>query len=179
MIKRFCLLAFGILGMAAHGISAENPDLYTSAQRDYLAGRLDAAKAKFEQMLAADPNDTRAQKYLKMIEAAPRKPGASSLEKKLSGVVLPRVEFKDATFSSCIEFIRQEVEKQTDGEFRPNFVLNIPNEKAEHAITLSLRNIPAREVLRYLGDLASLRFSFQEHAIVVTPVPAGASTPAE
>ena len=59
--------------------------------------------------------------------------------------------------------------KATNGQQSVNFVLSIPDEQAKtQTITLNLANVPFTEVLKYVGELAGLKFEYEKYAIKVS-----------
>ncbi len=160
--------------------SADNPaakqtvsTLYTRAQGAYLAGESDEAATLFQQVLAAQPQHEGARNYLRMIAAERRLPGSGgSLERRLSGVVLPEVKFRDASLSSAIEFLRQATERATDGALKPNFILQLPPGYADSMfITMEVSNMPFPEALRYVCRLGGVQFTIEDHGILVEQIP--------
>ena len=170
------------LASGAFGESAQQ--LLTSAQAAYLRGDIESAKRDFEMVVRLDPRNTTAIGYLRMIKAKENKvsPGGTQ-EKQLAAVMMPKVEFRQATLGSALDFLKQQVAKQTEGKVAVNFVLAIPDAQAKTAnLTLSLTNVPFTEVLKYIGSLAGVSFSYEKYAITVRPAgaavaPTGASQP--
>ncbi len=150
-------------------VAGEKEKLYEEAQRAYIAGKTDEAKTKFELLLQMDPQNIRAKNYLNMILVANKQKGGT-IEKQLSAIVLPKVEFQEATFGSALEFVRQEVGRLTEKKTAVSFVLQIPESAKEAPITLSLASIPVTELLRYMGEMAKVEFRYEQHAVVVRPV---------
>ncbi len=168
--------------LAAAGARAEQTfqQTLTQAQTEYMRGDMDAAKRDFETVLAQDPKNPVAISHLRLIQIANQEHGAGhTLEKDLAGVILPKIEFKEATFDSTLDVLKKMVARATNDKKTVNFVSQVPPEIAAKPITLSLTNVPFGEVLKYLGSLANVRFTFDKYAITVKPVgEAAAATPA-
>lgn len=145
------------------------PSLSAEAQRDYLAGDYTAAKQKFELILATDPKNVAARNYLKMIATAEgqAKPGAK-LESQLQKLILPQVDFKEATLDAALDYLRVQATKVSAGKIQTSFVLQ-PGVNSSTPVTLHLVNIPFTEVLRYMSELANVQFSVDRYAISVKP----------
>jgi hypothetical protein len=143
----------------------------TEAQRAYLRGDTQAAKEKFQTILARDSGNQSAQNYLRMIEALERSEGpGGQLAKQLESLILPKVEFRDATFGSALEYLKQQADKQSQGKTKVNFVVSLPPDFVEtRRVSLNLSNVPFTEALRYLGDLAEVKFSVEKYAVLVKP----------
>jgi len=149
--------------------------LLTEAQRAYIAGNMESAKEKFKTVLERDPDNVAARNYLHMIETAEKKEG-NGLEKQLQGVVLPKVEFKDATLGSALDYLKQQVAKTSGGKTQVSFVLQLPPDVAENAkVSLSLANIPFLEALKYLCGLTNVEYKIDKYAVVIRPAGSGTS----
>ena len=100
-------------------------------------------------------------------------------EKNLAAVILPKVEFREATLGSALEYLKQAISKASDGKQVVNFVVQVPEEQVKtQPVTLNLTTIPATEALRYLGDVAGLEFQYEKYAVVVRSKGSGASAQA-
>jgi len=167
-----------MLGNAVHGESAQQ--LLTSAQLAYGKGDYAGAKRDFELVLRIDPRNQTAIGFMKMIAARQTKDtGAASAEKELSKLVVPKIEFKEATLGSALEFMKKKAGELSGGKQSVSFVVQ-PAVDSMATCTLSLSNVPFTEALRYIGELANISFEYQKYAIVVRPrgavatsVPAG------
>ena len=164
-VKLFlCLLFFPGLLLAE---SAQQH--FPEGQRAYAAGDLEGAKAKFSLVIGLEPQHQQARNYLKMIAAAETKSGRSGvLEKQLSALIIPKVEFREATFGTALNYLRTLAEKESEGKVKVSFVVQMPAAFVEtQTVTLNVTNIPFTEVLRYLGDLAGVQFVIERYAIIV------------
>jgi hypothetical protein len=169
-MKKF-LLALVLAIFHLHAFAQGAPDLMTEAQRAYLRGDTQAAKEKFQTILARDPGNQTAQNYLRMIEALERSEGSGSqLAKQLESLILPKVELRDATFGSALEFLKQQADKLSQGKTKVNFVVSLPPDFVEtKRVSLNLSNVPFTEAMRYLGDLVEVKFSVEKYAVLVKP----------
>lgn len=156
-----------LTGCAAFAAEPQNP-LYEDALRAYKAGEYDSARSLFEAVLANNPKNTAAQNYLRAIALREKGVGATGLETSLRQVVLPKVDFRDATAKEAFTFVGQQVEKQSGGKQKLNLVWMVPDE-ANRPVTLALQNIPAAEVLRYIADSADLKLDYEAYALKVAP----------
>lgn len=100
---------------------------------------------------------------------------AAKLTQKLQAIVIPKLEFRDATVSEVVDCLRMRsgCEPGTDPEKRDvNFVLNLSAapESAPPRLTFSLSNIPLLEALKYMTSLANLKFKVERSAVVIVPV---------
>jgi hypothetical protein len=54
------------------------------------------------------------------------KPAPSSIQKQLEGADCPKVEFKEATLGSVLDFLKQTAAKVSEGKTAVNFVVQLP-----------------------------------------------------
>ena len=78
------------------------------------------------------------------------------------------MEFKEATFTAVLDYLKKEAVRLTNGSAKVSFVL-APAVNGNAAVTLNLANAPFTEVLRYLGALTNTQFVFDPYAIMVKP----------
>ncbi len=115
---------------------------------------------------------------------------------KLDQVVIPRIDLRDATVREAIDFLKQESVRRDEtglgGQRGINIVVNLdagvdaaaaapeageagglpgagldPNNLR---ITVELSNIPLREALRYVTNLAGLKYKVEPFAVLVVPL---------
>ena len=157
-----------VLGVGAFAESTQ--ELLTAAQIAYGKGDIETAKKNFQAVNKADPKNQVAIGFLRKIAVEEaKKPAPSTTQKQLEKLMLPKVEFRDATFASVLDFLKQAATKNSDGKITVSFVMQIPEDQKTQTVTLSLANVPYSEVLRYLGELAKVEFVYDKYAIVVKP----------
>ncbi len=145
--------------------------LLTEAQTAYMRGDIEGAKANFQMVNKLDPRNQTAIAFLRRIQVEQaQKGGAGAVEKKLAAIIIPNIEFKEATLRETLEFLRKKVNDMPNNQQPVNFVMQLPDEQAATAkVTLNLTNIPFTEVLRYIGGLAGVSFAYDKYAIIVRP----------
>jgi general secretion pathway protein D len=99
---------------------------------------------------------------------------AQSIERRLSQMIVPRVEFNQASISDVINFLNiRSKELDTAAEKKGfNFVSRIGPDTPTNDITMSVRDMPMLEVLRYACQLANVKFQIGEFAITIVPLTA-------
>jgi hypothetical protein len=113
-------------------------------------------------------------------------------EEKLKSIVFPRIEFRDASIKEVADFLRRKGAELDTTEADPakrgvSFLLKgsgvpaIPGldtvpiangggaNPFDTRVSLSLRNSPLGEVIKYVTELADLKFTVEPHAVVITP----------
>lgn len=93
-------------------------------------------------------------------------PHVSKLAAQLEALILPRLDFKDASLASALDALRQMAAKASNGSLRPGLV-TAPGLDTTTPVTLHLTQIPWMEALRYVGDLADVDFAVDDYAISV------------
>lgn len=94
--------------------------------------------------------------------------GRDSIVEKLRTYRLPSIEFQGATVPEVIELLRLR-SRDLDPEGRGiDFVLNLPDELKSAQISLSLKDIPMEEVLRYVTEMAGVAYRIETRAVVLT-----------
>jgi general secretion pathway protein D len=115
---------------------------------------------------------------------------------KLNGIVIPRVDLRDTTVREAVQFLQQrskDLDPSTDDPADKrgvNIVLKLAQPAAPAAdepsldaappesgtadtrVTLSLTNVPLIEALRYLTELANLKYKIEPFAVSIVPASA-------
>jgi len=158
-----------LLLFAFSSLAAQQVEIQAEAVRAFQAGDYATAKSLFESLLSVDPKNLAARNYLRAI--ALRESSGPGLEAALRNIIIPTVDFRDATVREAVAFVSQKVRELSGGKRSVNVVWMVPPEQADSArVTLSLQNVPASEVLRYIGDSSNLRFSYDAHAVKIRPM---------
>jgi len=102
--------------------------------------------------------------------------GTSAINRKLDEIIIPKIDFSDATIREAIDFLKQRAVALDTGEQDPsrrgiNIVLKLaPNApEAEQRISLSLTDIPLRVAIDYVAKAANLKLKVEPFAVVVVP----------
>lgn len=101
--------------------------------------------------------------------------GTQSISRKLDEIIIPRINFTDATVREAIEFLRQrsealDTEAVDTSERGVNIVLKLDQAAASQTVTLDLANLPLREALTYITNLANLKFKVEPYAVLIVPL---------
>ncbi|TCO89415.1 beta-lactamase regulating signal transducer with metallopeptidase domain [Chthoniobacter flavus] len=122
------------------------------------------------------------------LDAAPTPPAVSESAKpealaesptlnKATKIILPEIEFRDATLREAVDFLRMKARELDPDKTGINIVVK-PGAGADVHITLSLTNIPLIEALHYVAGLAGLQMKAEKNAVVLgPPAPASAAMP--
>jgi general secretion pathway protein D len=94
----------------------------------------------------------------------------NNLQNKLSELILPRIDFVDAPYSSIISYLglrSRELDPTGQGV---DFVLHLNKEIAETPVTLSLTSTSFADVLRYANEVVSAEVSIDNFVVNIYPI---------
>ena len=77
------------------------------------------------------------------------------------------MQFRAASPQDVIDYLRHESGKFAADKTEVNFVWQVPDSVQLPPITLSLKNIPLSDVLRYVTQLTGLRYRVEPYAVVI------------
>jgi hypothetical protein len=137
-------------------------------------GQYDEAEARCIQILEQRPNDEVAKRLLSEIQARLRQEDPlADLKHKLAETVIPEVNVREAAVADVIDSLQTEAQKHSADKAPINFVWQAPEESKTAKITLILRSVPLADALKYVTEIAGLRYRVDAHAVVIyKPVPA-------
>ena len=142
------------------GLAAEKAGDPAAAQKAYVAA------------LKADPKHANARYSLGQLKLNAGSISAKGREAKFGAVMIPVFNLDAATLQEALDALQVIVEKQSKKEVTPNFIIQDPKkELAEARITLNLKSMPAKAVIQYLMEQSGAKARYDEHAIVITPLP--------
>ena len=102
--------------------------------------------------------------------------GTSLINRKLDEILIPRIDFRDATIREALDFIKQRAVTLDTSEQDPsrrgiNIVLKAAADspEANARITLSLNDIPLRAAIDYVAKAANLKLKIEPYAVAVVP----------
>ena len=152
-------------------VSPEIQQLLKEGQTAYQKGDYESAKSAFEMVYSMDSRNITAINFLRLIKA--QKPVSLKLlpiERQVAGIVIPQIQFKDATLSSAVDYLKRAVVRESGGKVAVNFVVQLPPEQTTtQTVTLSLNQVPFTEAVKYLASVANLDVEYQKFAIVLKP----------
>ena len=113
------------------------------------------------------PNADR-QKAVPNAPAVPLKPAGAAL-KKAGAIIFPKIDFRDATLSESVEYLRLKSKDLDPDKKGVNLIVKAAAAGEEARITLTLANVPLSEALRYVAALAGYEIVADENAIALRP----------
>jgi beta-lactamase regulating signal transducer with metallopeptidase domain len=94
------------------------------------------------------------------------------LQAKLDAIVIPQIQFHEATLSEAVEFLRRksldlDTTTTDPNQKGVNMIVKEVGNIAEARITLDLKNIPLGEALKYVAQLSNLRLVVERYAVTL------------
>jgi len=96
---------------------------------------------------------------------------SSAMAEKLKAIVIPRIEFVNTPLDDAVAFLVQRG-RELDPEGKGiNVVMGSGMDAKRKAVqvTLELKNVPLAEALLYTAQLANVKMTLEEHAVVFSP----------
>lgn len=98
-------------------------------------------------------------------------PAEPKLQQKLDEIILPTVQFRDATIEEAVEYLRvksRDLDKKTASPVfgGVSFILN-KDKAAKTSISLDLKDIPLGVALRYCVESAGLKYRVDARAVMI------------
>ncbi|MCX6839637.1 MAG: hypothetical protein NTX35_17775 [Verrucomicrobia bacterium] len=90
-------------------------------------------------------------------------------EVQANKIILPKVQFQDATLTEAVEFLRVK-SRELDPEKKGLNILIKPGGNPNNRITMQLKDVPAYEALRYCAEIAGHQLSVGENAFILSPL---------
>jgi len=103
-------------------------------------------------------------------------PGTGAyLMQKMDRIIFPSVLFENAKVEEAIEFLRLKSSILDTTESDPsrkgvNLILRNADAPSNATINLDLKNVPLSEALRYVCDLAQMKYKAEAYGVVVVPI---------
>ncbi len=97
---------------------------------------------------------------------------------KMDRIILPRVQFQEATIEEAIEFLRvksRDLDTSSPGGGGVNMILRNGDAPSSAKISLDLKNVPLSEALRYVTELAQMKYKVESNAVLIVPLSENAS----
>ncbi|HUI08226.1 MAG TPA: STN domain-containing protein [Verrucomicrobiae bacterium] len=136
-------------------------------------GLYDEAEERCKQILAQQPDQPAVRQLLGEIQQKRREHAASGdLQRRLNETIIPEVSVRDAAVNDVIQFLKEQGQKLSGSNATINLVWEAPEDARTTKVTLNLRKIPLADALRYVTEIAGLRYRVDPQAVVIyKPLP--------
>lgn len=96
------------------------------------------------------------------------------LTKKMQEIIFPQVQFAGASIEEAVEFLRVksadlDVMETVASKKGVNIILKAGEAPSTASISLDLRDVPMVEALRYVTELAGMRYKVEPYAVLIVP----------
>lgn len=124
------------------------------------------AQAQWMNNEAVPPNIT-SDEVLKVIEA--QSENMNNMKEKLNSMVIPKVDFEDASVSSVITYLSRESKIADEKEGKGiNIILRLSNTQVQpKSVSIQLDDVPIGEVIRYVCLYSGLKYRIEEDAVII------------
>ena len=171
-MKTFIVLvttAFATAGAFAQSAAEKAEAFYRQGLAAEKAGDPAAARAAYNAALDLYPGHANARYRAGQVKIHAASIKSAATEAKIGAVKIPVYQLEEATVEEAIETLGLAMEKATDGEIVPNFIIEDPKGKlTDKRISLRLKNIPVKAVLDYIHSMANTKARYDEHAVVIS-----------
>ncbi|MCX6979267.1 MAG: hypothetical protein NTV08_00720 [Verrucomicrobia bacterium] len=122
------------------------------------------------------PTDSTSQNIKLPLSGPSTAPRTSAIQSKLKGIIFPKIDFRDTTVREAFEFLSEKAKALDPHGDGVNIVLRLGDEHRSDApgggtrITLMLNNVPLIEVIKYVTNLANLKYKIEPFAITIVPL---------
>ncbi len=102
---------------------------------------------------------------------------SAEITAKMARIIFPQVQFSGASLEEAIDFLRIKSRDLDTFEVDPakkgvNILLNTGDTPVTNTISIDLTNVPMDEALRYITDLAGMKYKVDRFAVQVVPLSA-------
>ena len=95
-----------------------------------------------------------------LAESTPARPSSASLSQKLDSIIIPQIQFHDASINTVIQYLSAQGKLRDPDRKGVNIVLMDKENKSR--IYMSVRNISLRKALISLATMADLSLEIEE-----------------
>ncbi len=157
-----------VLPLSAESAGQRAEAYYQKGMAAEKAGKPEVALASYKEALKLFPKHAQARYRAGQVKIEASSIKAGAMEARIGAVVIPAYQIEDSTVSEAIELLSLAMDKATDGELAPNFIIEDPKGKlSDTRISMQLKNIPVKAVLEYIHSQAGTKARYDEHAVVI------------
>lgn len=97
------------------------------------------------------------------------------INRKMQELVFPQIQFSGASIEEAVEFLRVKSKDIDVNEPDPakkgiNIILKAGDAPITASISLDLRDVPMVEALRYVTELAGMKYKVEPYAVLIVPI---------
>lgn len=100
---------------------------------------------------------------------------SATLQDKMDRIIFPSVQFSGASVEEAIEFLRMkcrdlDIQESDPAKKGVSFILKTGDAPSTAKISLDLKDVPMSEALRYVTELAGMKYKIEPYAVLVVPI---------
>lgn len=118
----------------------------------------------------ADPFSESPRAEPEMAQLQLRRSAVSPLQTRMNEIILPSVEFRNATLREAVDFLSAKSRELDPSGRGVSIVLDSSLNHDSGSVSLSLQDVPFSEALRYVCELSQCRFKVGAHEVLVVPL---------
>ena len=142
---------------------------YFETARDHTRAKmLNAVNAAWEDQVPVSA-------FVTTQEVSTTRSASAEISAKMDRIIFPQVQFTGASVEEAIEFLRlksrdldlQETDPAKKGV---NIIFKTGDTPSTAQISLDLKDVPMKEALRYITELAGMKYKVEAYAVLVVPI---------
>lgn len=170
LIVACALVAQASAETPAQSAARQSEALYQQGLTAEKANDVATAKAAYTKAVKLNPDNANARYSLGQLVIHSPEIYAKAREAKFGEVMIPLIQLDNATLQEALDAFSTMIEKESKDQVTPNFVIQDPKGTlAAVKLSMNLKNMPSKGVMKYLMDQADAKARYDEHAVVVTP----------
>lgn len=127
-----------------------------------------AAGDFYKNALKTDPNHANARYSIGQLKIHAPAIAAKGRGEKFGAIMIPLFQLDQATIQEAIALLSAMIKKESKAQVITNFVIEDPKMVlTNQKITLDLKNMPAKAVVKYLTEQTGTKVRYDEHAVVI------------
>jgi len=146
-------------------INAEKNDYYDKARLETRDERLRQVEEAWAEAIPNKDLSTGAQESQPAISLT----NTFNLDQKLNSIFLPSLDFSGASIEEATNFLSIESKRLDPDHKGVNFIIEPAASASAKPISLTLSNVPLGDALRYVCQLANVKYKVEDYAISVVP----------
>ena len=162
------VIAFAVPAALAQSAAQQAEAHYQAGLSAEKAGNPEAAINAYKAALKVFPSHANARYRAGQVKIHAGDIKSKATEAKIGAVMIPVYQLEDATVQEAIQLLALAMEKETNGEIAPNFIIEDPkNRLADIRVSMVLKNIPVKAILGYLHTQTKTIARYDPHAVVI------------
>ena len=144
---------------------------YNTAEKAFRNGDLKGATEAIRSALQINPKHGKSIALYRNMKSGGGERVVLALRKRtFSNVIVPLIDFDEMDFRGAIKQLSEIVMKESNNKVIPNFVIQDRHKRFEKVkINLTLRNVPAGDVLTHIISEANATVNFGKYSTVIRP----------